>query len=45
MPIKAVRTDTTEGGLFSDTSECEVIMKMITMKLDESISQVKKPEN
>jgi hypothetical protein len=37
VPIKASPTDTTDEGLFSDTSECEVIMKMITMKWDEAL--------
>jgi hypothetical protein len=45
VPIKAIKTNTTDGCLFSDTSECEVIMKMITMKWEEAVSQVKKPEN
>ena len=46
MPTRAVRTDTTDGGLFSDTiAKSDVTMRMIAVKLNETVSYVEIPEN
>ena len=46
-PVKAIRTDTTDEGLFPDNSENDVKMKMITMKEDvmEPLAMSRKQSN